>query len=110
MAAQRFPHDQRQSPSTPQGEEKLPPQNCDAEMALFSSILIDASIMSPVVQIAQPGDCYRVAHRSIIGSVTRRSRPLPLRQAGRSDGVPQQAIRFRRARVAGQALSQSTAI
>jgi hypothetical protein len=44
MVALRFPQERGQPLTTPQDEEKLLPQNCDAEMALLGSVLIGAAI------------------------------------------------------------------
>src|SRR5262249_57040310 len=63
--ALRYAQEKRQSLATPQSDEKLLPQNCDAEMALLGSILIDAEMLAAVADIASPSDCYREAHRVI---------------------------------------------
>jgi replicative DNA helicase len=63
--ALRFPYERRQSITSPHDDEKLLPQNCDAEMALLGSILIDVGMLPAVAEIAQPVDCYREAHRLI---------------------------------------------
>ena len=45
--------------------QKLPPQNIEAEQAVLGAILLDNSVLPPVVEILQPEDFYRAGHRRI---------------------------------------------
>ncbi|MCX5987371.1 MAG: replicative DNA helicase [Chloroflexi bacterium] len=46
-------------------DERLPPQNSEAEQSVLGSILIDRDAIVRVAGFLQPDDFYRVAHRQI---------------------------------------------
>jgi hypothetical protein len=46
-------------------EEKPLPHNCDMEIELWGSILVDVGKLPVVAEIAPPVDCYREAHGAI---------------------------------------------
>ena len=45
--------------------ERLPPQNLEAEQSLLGSILIDAEVMTRVVDRVAPEDFYRDINRLV---------------------------------------------
>ena len=50
-------------------EERLPPQNVEAEQSVLGSILIDRDAIVRVAGFLRPEDFYREAHRTIYQSV-----------------------------------------
>ncbi|MDM8515585.1 replicative DNA helicase [Desulfobacterales bacterium HSG16] len=46
-------------------QDKLPPQNIEAEESLISSILIDNNTLSDIVEVLTPDDFYRSSHQKI---------------------------------------------
>ena len=61
--------------------ERLPPQNIEAEQSVLGSLLIDAEAVSKVVEICSAEDFYREAHRTIFNVVItlfQRSEPADL--------------------------------
>ena len=49
----------------PDTEERLPPQNIEAEQSVLGSILIDRDAITRVASFLQPADFYRQQHRTI---------------------------------------------
>lgn len=49
----------------PDTEERLPPQNIEAEQSVLGSILIDRDAITRVASFLQPPDFYRQQHRTI---------------------------------------------
>lgn len=50
-------------------ENRIPPQNIDAEQSVLGAILIDREAIYKVMRILQPGDFYRESHRIIYESM-----------------------------------------
>ena len=48
---------------------KLPPQNIEAEEALFSAVLIDNSTLNEIIEILSPADFYKWAHQIIFSNI-----------------------------------------
>ncbi len=48
---------------------KLPPQSLEGEMSILGGILIDNDAINRVLEILEPGDFYREAHRKIFGAM-----------------------------------------
>ncbi len=60
---------------------RLPPQNIEAEQSLLGGLLIDDSALTRVVEIVQPDDFYKEAHRIIYSHILQlfdRSEPRDL--------------------------------
>lgn len=51
--------------------ERLPPQNIEAEQSVLGGMLLDAEAINRVVEMCSPDDFYREAHRLICQSVIR---------------------------------------
>ncbi len=51
------------------GEEKLLPQNLEAEMGMLACILMDSNGIGRVLPHARPEDCYREGHREIYAAM-----------------------------------------
>jgi replicative DNA helicase len=49
--------------------EKIPPQNLEAEKSLLGSILIDKDAMLNIMDMVDPSDFYKNAHRDIFDSI-----------------------------------------
>lgn len=49
--------------------ERVPPQNLEAEQAVLGSMLLERDAIAKVVELIQPGDFYRDAHRKIYVAV-----------------------------------------
>ena len=47
------------------GLDRLPPQNVEAEQSVLGSILLDNNVLPRVIEILQPEDFYRGAHRRL---------------------------------------------
>jgi replicative DNA helicase len=52
----------------PEGAERLPPQNRDAERSVLGSILRDNAVLDDVVQIVQTANFYTDAHQKIFAA------------------------------------------
>jgi hypothetical protein len=63
MAVRFREHPDRQERKQSQAEEKLLPQNIDAEVGVLGSILIDPTILFDLEGILHPEDFYRESHR-----------------------------------------------
>lgn len=50
-------------------EQKLPPQHLEAERAILGGMLIDNEAISRVIELIQPEDFYREAHREIYRAI-----------------------------------------
>lgn len=48
---------------------KLPPQSIEAEMSILGGVLIDNDAINRVLEILEPTDFYREAHRKIFGAM-----------------------------------------
>lgn len=48
---------------------KLPPQSLEAEMSILGGILIDNDAINRVLELLEPSDFYREAHRKIFGAM-----------------------------------------
>ena len=62
-------------------QDKLPPQNTEAEASLLSAVLIDSSVLNEVIEILRPEDFYKTAHRTIFNAMIdlyEKSEPLDL--------------------------------
>lgn len=77
--------------------ERVPPQNLEAEQAVLGSMLLERDAIATVVELIQPTDFYREAHRVIyqaIADLFERGEPVDLisltdllRNRGQLDGV-----------------------
>ncbi len=47
------------------GEERIPPQNLEAEMSLLGAILLDKDAMLKIADLVDPDDFYKNSHRDI---------------------------------------------
>jgi replicative DNA helicase len=59
----------------------LPPQNLEAEESLLSAILVDNSTLLDVIEILQPEDFYKTAHRHVFSAIAElftRNEPVDL--------------------------------
>jgi replicative DNA helicase len=75
--------------------DRVPPQNLEAEMGTLGSMLLDRDAIARVVELLQPADLYRDAHRVIFEAIVElfeRGQPIDLitvadrlRDAGRLD-------------------------
>lgn len=50
-------------------DEKLPPQNVEAEQAVLGGILIDSKALTNITDILEPEDFYRQEHRTIYEAI-----------------------------------------
>ena len=44
-------------------QDRIPPQNTEAEQSVLGAILIDATVLDTVAEILKPADFYRQAHQ-----------------------------------------------
>ena len=59
--------------------DRIPPQNIEAEQSVLGAMLIEKEAIAKVVEILQPGDFYREAHRLVFQAI--------LELFNRNDGV-----------------------
>lgn len=65
----------------PEGIGKLPPQNLEAEQSILGGILINNDAINRVLEILNPSDFYREAHRNIFETmieINRKGEPVDL--------------------------------
>ncbi|MBM3449411.1 MAG: replicative DNA helicase [Armatimonadetes bacterium] len=77
--------------------DRVPPQNLEAEMGALGSMLLDRDAIARIVELLQPSDLYRDAHRLIFETIVglfERGQPVDLitvtdrlRDAGRLEDV-----------------------
>jgi len=51
------------------GFNRLPPQNIEAEQSVLGSVLLDNAVLPRVIEILQPEDFYRGAHRRLFAAM-----------------------------------------
>jgi len=52
-------------------EQRIPPQNLEAEQAVLGAVLIEADSLTTVTELLQPEDFYRKTHQMIFDSILR---------------------------------------
>ena len=51
--------------------ERTPPHDIEAEQIALGSMMWDARVLAEVLEIIQPGDCYREGHKAVHGAILR---------------------------------------
>jgi replicative DNA helicase len=67
--------------STPDSLQTLPPQSVEAEESILSAILVDNTTVIDIIEILEPEDFYRSAHKKIFSAVCalfRKTEPIDL--------------------------------
>ena len=65
----------------PQGQDRLPPQNIEAEERVLGALLLDSGMVAPVMEVLRPEHFYRTSHRAIFEAMVRlfgRSDPIDI--------------------------------
>ncbi len=52
-----------------QGFSRLPPQNIEAEQSVLGAVLLDTAVLPRVIEILQPEDFHRGAHRRVYAAM-----------------------------------------
>jgi replicative DNA helicase len=58
-------HPRNAAPSSAPPDDRLPPQNLEAERGVLGSILLDNEVLHDVVPLLRPEDFYRDAHQTL---------------------------------------------
>jgi len=65
----------------PRGQDRLPPQNIEAEERVLGALLLDPGMVAPVMEVLRPEHFYRMGHRVIFEGMVRlfgRSEPIDI--------------------------------